>query len=99
MRPDFMSDDSNIRPERLFEVAAAYAQADPEELKIFMAYFHQVLKRTAEKEGKQLGFDMDVSHGAFTAAMLQLAEEFAPAGGKANSEIIARLRRMRMLQS
>ena len=57
-----MSDDSNIRPERLFEVAAAYAQADPEELKIFMAYFHQVLKRTAEKNGKQLGFDMDVFH-------------------------------------
>ena len=94
-----MSDDSNINPERLFGVAAAYAQVDPKDMKIFMAYFHQAMKRIAERKGEQLGFDMDVSHRAFTAAMLELAEEFAPAGGKANSEIIARLRRMRMLQS
>jgi len=94
-----MSDDSAIDSEKLFEVAAAYAQADPKEMKIFMAYFHQEMKKIAEKKGVPLGFDMDVSHRAYTAAMLEIAEKFAPAEGEGNSETLARLRRMSMLQN
>ena len=94
-----MSDDSALNSEKLFEVAATYAQVDPKEMKIFMAYFHQEMKKMAEKEGVPLGFDMDVSHRAYTAAMLELAEKFAPAEGQGNSETLARLRRMLMLQN
>lgn len=94
-----MSDDSAIDTENLFEVAAAYAQADPKQMKIFMAYFHQEMKKIAEKKGVPLGFDIDVSHRAYTAAMLEIAEKFAPAEGQGNSETLARLRRMSMLQN
>jgi hypothetical protein len=93
-----MSDDSAIDSEKLFQVAAAYAQADPKQMKIFMAYFHQEMKKIAEKKGVPLGFDMDVLHRAYTAAMLELAEKFAPAEGEGNSETLARLRRTLLFQ-
>ena len=94
-----MSDDSAIDSEKLFEVAATYAQVDPKEMKIFMAYFYEEMRKIAQKKGVPLGFDMDVSHRAYTAAMLEIAEKFAPAEGEGNSETLARLRRMSMLQN
>jgi len=94
-----MSDDSAIDSEKLFELAATYAQIDPKEIRIFMAFLHQGMKKIAEKKGVSLGFDMDVAHRAYTATMLELAEKFAPAEGQRNSETLARLRRMSMLQN
>jgi hypothetical protein len=94
-----MSDDSTIDSEKMFEVAATYAQIDPKEMRIFMALFHQEMKRVAEKNGVSLGFDMDLSHRAYTAAMLKIAEKFARAEGQGNSETLARLRRMSILQN
>ena len=94
-----MSDDSTIDSEKLFEVAASYAQVDPKEMKIFMAYFHEEMRKIAQKKGVPLGFDMDLAHRAYTAAMLDIAEKHAPAEGQGNSETLARLRRMLMLQN
>jgi hypothetical protein len=94
-----MTDDSTIDSEKLFEVAASYARVDPKEMKIFMAHFHEEMRKIAEKKGVPLEFDMDLAHRAYTAAMLDIAEKHAPAEGQENSETLARLRRMLMMQN
>jgi hypothetical protein len=98
-----MSDDSAIGSEKnlekLFEFAATYAQVDPKEMKIFMAFMHEEMRKIAKKKGVPLGIDMDLVHRAYTASMLEIAEKHAPAEGQGNSETLARLRRMSMLQN